>query len=66
MAPAPCDGDADLDVYVSGSLAGPAGTSVVSLSPMQIFENGKENLLIDVTKIVSGTVSGQIPDYGFL
>jgi len=59
-------GASNIDVYVSGSLAGPAGTSTVSLSPTQTFETGREDLLIDVTKIVSGTVSGQIPDYGFL
>ncbi len=59
-------GVSDLDVYTSGSLAGPSGTSVVSLSPTQFFETGKEDLSLDVTTIVSGTVSGQIPDYGFL
>ncbi len=58
-------GVSDLDVYTSGSLAGPSGTSVVSLSPTQFFETGKEDLYLDVTKIVSGTVSGQIPDNGF-
>lgn len=59
-------GEGSIDVYVSGSLEGPSGTSTVSLSPMQTFETGKEDLLIDVTRIVSGTVSGQIPDNGFL
>lgn len=59
-------GDENIDVIVSGTLSGPSGTSTVSLSPTQYFESGEENLLIDVTRIVSGTVSGQIPDYGFL
>jgi len=59
-------GDSNIDIYVSGSLAGPSGTSTVSLSPQQTFVTGKEDLLIDVTTIVSGTVSGQIPDNGFL
>jgi len=59
-------GSANLDVYVSGSLAGPSGTSIVDLSSTQFFETGREDLVLDVTKIVSGTVSGQIPDNGFL
>jgi hypothetical protein len=58
--------DEDIDIIVSGSLAGPDGTSNVSLSPSQYFETGEEDLLIDVTKIVSGTITGQIPDNGFL
>jgi len=58
--------DSGVDVYSSGSLAGPTGTSTVSLSPTFQFETGEEDLLIDVTTIVSGTVSGQIPDRGFL
>lgn len=59
-------GDPNIDVIVSGTLAGPDGSSFVSLSPVKYFETGEEDLLIDVTTIVSGTVSGQIPDYGFL
>ena len=59
-------GDPNIDVIVSGTLAGPGGSSFVSLSPVKYFETGEEDLLIDVTTIVSGTVSGQIPDYGFL
>tara|TARA_B100001093_G_C26849047_1_gene1024182 strand:- start:1299 stop:2825 length:1527 start_codon:yes stop_codon:yes gene_type:complete len=58
--------DSGVDVYSSGTLAGPAGSSNVSLSPTFQFETGEEDLLIDVTTIVSGTVSGQIPDRGFL
>lgn len=59
-------GGSNLDIYTSGSLAGPDGTSDVCISPTQMFETGKEDLLIDVTTIVSGTCSGQIPDKGFL
>jgi len=55
-----------VDVYVSGSLEGPAGTSSVSLSPTQHFATGEEDLKIDVTTIVSGTISGQIQNHGFL
>lgn len=56
----------NIDVIVSGTLEGPAGTSTVSLSPFQNFTTGEEDLSLDVTTIVSGTVSGQIPDHGFL
>lgn len=59
-------GDINIDVIVSGSLAGPSGVVNYSLSPSQFFETGEEDLLIDVTTIVSGTISGQIPDHGFL
>ena len=59
-------GDESIDVIVSGSLSGPSGTSLTSLSPVQRFVTGEEDLLVDVTKIVSGTVTNQIPDRGFL
>lgn len=59
-------GDENIDIITSGTLRGPSGASTVSLSPTQLFETGEENLLIDVTTIVSGTASGQIPDCGFL
>lgn len=59
-------GEENIDVIISGTLAGPAGSSNVSLSPSMYFETGEEDLLIDVTKIVSGTITGQIPDHGFL
>ena len=58
--------DENIDVIVSGTLKGPSGTSTVSLSPYQDFVTGEEDLVLDVTTIVSGTVSGQIPDHGFL
>ena len=59
-------GSENIDVIVSGTLSGPTGTSNYSLSPAQYFESGEENLSIDVTRIVSGTISNQIPDHGFL
>ena len=59
-------GEGSMDVFASGSLAGPSGTSVVSLSPSQLFVEGDEDLNIDVTTIVSGVVSNQITDRGFL
>jgi len=59
-------GSANIDVIVSGTLSGPSGTSSYSLSPTQKFISGEEDLLIDITRIVSGTVTNQIPDHGFL
>ena len=59
-------GSENIDVIVSGTLSGPSGTSNYSLSPEQYFESGEENLSIDVTRIISGTISNQIPDHGFL
>jgi|TARA_R110000824_G_scaffold62352_2_gene165147 hypothetical protein len=59
-------GASNIDVYTSGSLSLTTGPTNVSLSPVQTFETGREDLIIDVTRIVSGTVSGQIPDKGFL
>jgi len=59
-------GSPSIDVITSGTLSGPSGTSFVSLNAEQYFESGEENLLIDVTSIVSGTVTNQIPNHGFL
>ena len=56
--------DNNIDVIVSGTLFNEEGP--VSLSPIQYFETGEEDLFIDVTTIVSGTCAGLIPDYGFL
>ena len=53
-----------VDCITSGTLD--ASEGLVSLSSAQFFEKGNEDLLIDVTKIVSGTVAGIIPDKGFL
>jgi hypothetical protein len=58
-------GDSNIDLYVSGTLTGPNGSNFVSLSKEQFFETGKEDFEIDVTEVVSGVLSNQIPDYGF-
>lgn len=57
-------GDENIDIIVSGTLNPSVGA--ISLSPTQFFETGEEDLQIDVTTIVSGTVAGLIPDHGFL
>ena len=59
-------GSENIDIIVSGNLSGPSGTSYTSLSPVQHFITGEEDLIFDVTKIVSGTITGQIPDHGYL
>jgi len=59
-------GDSNIDIIVSGAIEGPGGTSTISLSPMQYFETGIEDLEIDITKIVSASVTDQISNYGFL
>jgi hypothetical protein len=55
-------GDSNIDYYESGDL----GSGIVSLESKQNFYDGTEDLLIDVTKIVSATISNVLPNYGFL
>ena len=54
-------GSADIDVISSGNL----GAGVVDLTVSQSFTAGTENLEMDVTRIVSATLSGLLPDCGF-
>ena len=54
-------GSPNLDYYVSGNL----GSGVVALGVTQSFARGDEDLLMDVTALVSGTITGFLPDYGF-
>lgn len=57
-------GDANIDVIVSGNLNDGAG--VQALCAEQYFKTGEEDLVIDVTTAVSGMLSNQLSDYGFL
>ena len=59
-------GDSNIDVIVSGSLEGPDGTSILNLSAEQLLSKGTEDLYVDVTKVVSGMLSNQITNNGFL
>ena len=59
-------GSTNIDVIVSGSLIGPNGTNYVNLTREQLFNTGEENFEVDMTDIISGTITNQIPDYGFL
>jgi hypothetical protein len=56
-------GSSDLDIITSGNLSDGNGT--VFLWKDQLFENGYEDLKVDVTKVISGVLAGQIPDHGF-
>lgn len=54
-------GSPDIDVIGSGNL----GSGVVQFGATQRFDVGTEDLLVDVTQVVSGILVGLIPDHGF-
>lgn len=56
-------GSNNLDIISSGNLND--GSGVVNLFRTQSFSVGSEDLLIDVTPIISATLANAIPDYGF-
>lgn len=51
----------DVDAVVSGNL----GSGLVSLSVTQRFDRGDENLLMNVTPLVSASLAGILPNNGF-
>ena len=53
--------DNNIDYYASGNL----GSGLVSLESNQYFENGNEDLFIDVTRVISSTLAGTINNNGF-
>tara|TARA_B100000035_G_scaffold315483_1_gene336919 strand:- start:4698 stop:6566 length:1869 start_codon:yes stop_codon:yes gene_type:complete len=55
--------DLRIDIIENGSLGKPGENE--NLYADKYFESGKEDLEIDVTKIVSGTIANLIPDHGF-
>jgi hypothetical protein len=57
-------GDSNIDVIVSGNLND--GSGIRSLCAEQFFSNGTEDLIVDVTSAVSGMLTDQIGDNGFL
>ena len=59
-------GAAGIDVYVSGTLQTTAGPEILNLSAEQLFTEGTEDLIVDVTTAISGMLSNQISDNGFL
>jgi len=52
----------DIDIIGSGSIGG----SKVSFAGHQYFDNGHEDLMVDVTTAVSATLGGFMDDMGFL
>tara|TARA_Y100000592_G_scaffold45587_3_gene72367 strand:- start:15544 stop:17094 length:1551 start_codon:yes stop_codon:yes gene_type:complete len=56
-------GSSNIDIISSGNLSD--GNGVANLWKEQLFSNGTEDLCIDVTTLVSATLSSQIPDHGF-
>lgn len=56
-------GSSNIDIIGSGTLD--ASVGIVNLWVTQTFQSGEENLNVDVTRIVSATLVGLIPDCGF-
>ncbi len=54
-------GDPNIDIIVSGNL----GAGLQDLTVTTQFPRGDENLLMDVTTLVSAAIAGQIPNYGW-
>jgi hypothetical protein len=54
-------GSDDIDIVSSGNL----GFGVEDLFVEQHFHEGKEDLYVDITKMVSATLVGLLPDHGF-
>jgi hypothetical protein len=55
----PCDAQSAPGDYITSSI------SIASTEATQNFLKGTEDLVVDVTAIVSATISGEIPDSGF-
>jgi hypothetical protein len=56
-------GNPNLDYFTQGNLND--GLGVLTFAVTQSFESGEEDLDVDVTRIMSGVLSGQMPDAGF-
>jgi hypothetical protein len=56
-------GASNIDIIETGNLQD--GLGVTNLFVTQSFVHGTENLDVDVTRIVSATLAGLIPDHGF-
>ena len=49
------------DIFASGSF----GAGFINLFATQSFSSGEDDLLLDVTNVISGVLTNQIGDYGF-
>jgi hypothetical protein len=56
-------GAAGLDYFTQGDLND--GSGILSFAASQSFETGEEDFDVDVTRIISGVLSNQLPDSGF-
>lgn len=56
-------GSNNIDIISSGNLND--GLGIVNLWRDQTFATGEEDLRVDITKIVSASLAGLIPNYGF-
>ncbi|MBK23606.1 MAG: hypothetical protein CME70_06325 [Halobacteriovorax sp.] len=56
-------GSNDIDIISSGNLND--GSGIQDLFVTQHFVNGTENLVLDITTIVSASMAGLIPNHGF-
>ncbi len=54
-------GDPNIDIIVSGNL----GSGLQDLTVTTQFARGDENLMMDVTTLVSAAIAGQIPNHGW-
>lgn len=54
-------GSSDIDIIGSGNL----GAGTVQFGSSQLFEIGTEDFKVDVTQVISGVLSGLMPDHGF-
>ncbi len=57
-------GSSDLDIIHSATNASPGFSSHVDFGASQKFEKGNEDLILDITKIVSASIAGQIKNHG--
>lgn len=51
--------------YIDGIVSGNLGFGLEDLTSTQIFSRGDEDLYVDVTKVVSASLAGMLPNYGF-
>jgi hypothetical protein len=56
-------GSSGIDYYSSGNLQD--GNGIVNLGSTQAFVDGTEDLVIDVSNVVSATIAGLLPNHGF-
>lgn len=55
----PCDAQTSSGDYITSSI------NLITTEVIQNFKAGDEDLIVDVTSLVSATLSGEIPDRGF-